>query len=309
MSVKQQENPISVSVFSLLDWIEAFILDRRSRGLSQGTIDFYRKKLKHLIEYFEHRQIRSVMEIDSNAIRMFLVHLKDKGHNQGGVYAHYKVLRSFLYWYEEENELDDRTNPIRKVKVKTPPTTPLEPADINAIKALLKTCEKDYTGIRDKAIILMLLDTGMRASELTSLNHENINPITGVIQIMNGKGGKFRVAYLSKKARIALRKYIDVKSENEGALFTSIENIQLTYSGLRMILRRRSIKAGVNYQSPHSFRRLFALTMLRNGTDLFSLQLLMGHADLQVLRRYLKQVNSDLQVAHTKGSPVENLGI
>jgi integrase/recombinase XerD len=308
MSVKQQETPTIVSVFSLLDWVEAFMLDRRSRGLSQGTIDFYRKKLKHFVDFSCQRQIRSVMDLNATEIRTFFIFLKEKGHNQGGVYAHYKVLRSFLYWYEEENELEDWSNPIRKVKVKSPNDQPLEPADVDAIKAILKTCGNNYTGKRDKAIVLMLLDTGMRATELISINHENINPITGVIQILNGKGGKFRIAYLSKKARLALRRYIEIKGINQGALFTSIESVRLTYSGLRMLLRRRSNKAGVVYQSPHSFRRLFALTMLRNGTDLFSLQLLMGHADLQVLRRYLKQVNTDLQDAHIKGSPVNTLG-
>ena len=309
MSVKQQENPTIVSVFSLLDWVEAFMLDRKSRGLSQGTIQFYRKKLKHLIEFCSQREIRSVMDLDASEIRTFFLFLKNKGHNQGGIYAHYKVLRSFLYWYEDENDLHEWSNPIRKVKVKSPNELPLEPADINAIKAILKTCERNYTGIRDRAIILILLDTGIRASELISINHENINPITGVIQIINGKGGNFRITYLSKKTRLALRKYIEIKGVNQGALFTSRENNRLTYSGLRMLLQRRSNKIGVAYQSPHSFRRLFAITMLRNGTDIFSLQLLMGHADLQVLRRYLKQVGSDLQEAHLKASPVRNLGL
>ena len=309
MSVKQQETPTIISVFNLLDWVEAFMLDRKSRGLSQGTIDFYRKKLKHLVDFCSQRQIRSVMDLNATEIRTFFIFLKDKNHNRGGIYAHFKVLRSFLYWYEEENELEEWSNPIRKVKIKSPNEQPLEPADISAIKAILKTCENNYTGIRDKAIILMLLDTGMRASELISIDHENINPITGVIQILNGKGGKFRIAYLSKKARLALRRYIEIKVVNQGALFTSSEDIRLTYSGLRMLLRRRSNKACVEYQSPHSFRRLFALTMLRNGTDLFSLQLLMGHADLQVLRRYLKQVSTDLQEAHLKGSPVCNLNL
>lgn len=188
MRVKQQENPTIVSVFSLLDWVEAFMLDRKSRGLSQGTIEFYRKKLKHLIEFCNQRMILDIMNLNASEIRTFFLFLKNKGHNQGGIYAHFKVLRSFLYWYEEENEFGEWSNPIRKVKVKSPNEPPLEPADINAIKAILKTCERNYTGIRDRAIILMLLDTGMRASELVSIDHENINPITGVIQIINGKG-------------------------------------------------------------------------------------------------------------------------
>lgn len=309
MSVKQQENPTIVSVFSLLDWIEAFILDRRSRGLSQGTIRFYQKKLQKFVDYCQRSILNDPIKITANDIRSFLIYLENKGHNHGGIHAHFRVIRSFLYWYEEENELTDWSNPIRKVKVRTPKDTPLEPADINAVKAVLKTCENDYTGIRDKAIVLMFLDTGIRVGELLALDHENINPITGVVQILHGKGGKFRTAYLSKKSRLAIRKYITRKGTMEGAFFTSQENIRLKYSGLRQILRRRCNKAKVDYQSPHSFRRLFAISMLRNGTDIFTLQLLMGHADLQVLRRYLKQVSTDLKENHLKASPVDNMNI
>ena len=153
----------------------------------------------------------------------------------------------------------------------------------------------------------MMLDTGIRVSELLSLDHENINPITGVVQIIRGKGGKFRTAYLSKKSRLALRKYISLQGKTEGALFTSMEAIRLKYGGLRAMLRRRCIRAKVANQTAHSFRRLFALTMLRNGVDIFSLQMLMGHADLQVMRRYLKLASSDLQNAHSKASPVAML--
>ena len=81
---------------------------------------------------------------------------------------------------------------------------------------------------------------------------------------------------------------------------------RLGYSGLRLKLQRRAQKAGVAHQPPHSFRRYFTLEMLRNGVDVFSLQLLMGHADIQVLRRYLKQVNQGLLEVHRKASPVDN---
>lgn len=309
MSTKTQENPTFVTVFSILDWVEAFMLDRRSRGLSPGTIRFYCMKMKHFVEFCRENQIFDVMNITASDIRNFFLSLENKGHNHGGVFAHFKVLRSFLYWYEEENELRDWSNPVRKVKVKTPQLEPLDPADIDAIKKILRTCDQNFTGIRDKAIILMLLDTGMRASEMLSLDHENVNPITGIIQVLHGKGGKFRTAYLSKKSRLALRKYILKKEDNQGALFVSKNNTRLSYSGLRLLLKRRSKKAGVLYQSPHSFRRLFALTMLRNGTDIFSLQSLMGHADLQVLRRYLKQLGTDLREAHLKASPVDNFNL
>ena len=75
----------------------------------------------------------------------------------------------------------------------------------------------------------------------------------------------------------------------------------------RTLQRRRAQKAGVAHQPPHSFRRYFALEMLRNGVDVFILQLLMGHSDIQILRRYLKQTSQDTLKAHIKGNPVDNL--
>ena len=294
-----------ISVFSTLEWVEAFIIDRKSRGLSTNTIPFYRKKLKNFLKYCEIAQIHDIQELKATDVRKYILWLESKGHNKGGVHAHFRVLRTFLYWYENENEFDEWVNPIHKVKVRRPRQEPLKPADIKVVKAMLDVCENDFTGVRDRLILLILLDTGLRASELLSLNFDNINPIAGTLQIMHGKGDKFRIVYLGKKSRIALRSYYRRIKHHEGALIIGVHGERLTYTGLRLLLKRRAEKAGVEYQSPHSFRRLFALTMLRNGIDVFSLQLLMGHADLQMLRRYLKQAGSDLQEAHNQASPVD----
>ena len=306
MNTKSTLNAPGFSVYSIVDWAEAFIFDRMSRGLSKNTIPYYRRKLNNFVDFCQKNQVKNIEELTSPQIRDYLLTLEKGGHNRGGVFAYYKVLRAFLYWYADENELTGWSNPIRKIKIRIPNNSPLEPADINAIKEIIKTCQNNFTGLRDKAMIYMLLDTGMRASELLSLNIENVNSITGVIQILHGKGDKFRVAYLSKKSRLALRKYLNLRNEREGELFTNRDGMLLTYSGLRLMLKRKCKKAEVEYQSPHSFRRLFALIMLRNGVDIFSLQLLMGHADFQILRRYLKQTNQDTLKAHIKGSPVDS---
>ena len=81
---------------------------------------------------------------------------------------------------------------------------------------------------------------------------------------------------------MALRSYLKIKGKTDGSLLVSIHGERLTYTGLRLLLKRRAKKAEVVFQSPYSFRRLFALEMLRNGIDVFSLQLLMGHSDLQI---------------------------
>lgn len=118
-----------ISVFSTLEWAEAFIIDRKARGLSPNTIDFYRKKLKKFVSFCELNQIRDIQELQAKHIRKYILWLEGKGHNKGGVHAHFRVLRSFLYWYELENDLIGWANPIQKVIVKSPRQEPLEPGD------------------------------------------------------------------------------------------------------------------------------------------------------------------------------------
>ena len=89
-------------------------------------------------------------------------------------------------------------------------------------------------------------------------------------------------------------------------LWATTNEKRLTYGGLRSIVRRRARKAGLPVPSLHSFRRSFALICLRNGADVYSLQKLMGHSDLSVLRRYLKQTEDDLGATHEKHGPVDH---
>jgi integrase/recombinase XerD len=295
-----------ISVQEVLNWTKAFILDRKARGFSKGTIYFYRMKLQLFLRFCELQKVTYIKEVTPVFIRKYLLHLENTDHNPGGVHACYRALKTFLRWYQIENDLTDWVNPIDKVRVKNPRNQPLEPVDIETVKAILETCKNDFTGKRDRAIILMLLDTGMRISELLSLEHENINPITGVVQILHGKGNKFRTVYISRKTRLALRKYIKVTG-GAGRLFLTRYEEPATYSTVRNMLKRRASLAQVEQPTPHQFRRLFALTMLRNGVDIYSLQLLMGHADLQVLKRYLRLTRSDTLEAHVRGGPVDRL--
>jgi site-specific recombinase XerD len=210
-----------------------------------------------------------------------------------------------LYWWEDEVELDGWSNPIRKVKPPKLPLAPIEPVPLDDIKAMVKSCDKSFTGLRDKAILLALLDTGARAQEFLSMQLGDINQVSGEITIRHGKGRKYRVVFIGKNARKAVRGYLKNRSDQCQALWVSITEEPLTYWGLREIVRRRSRTAKIETPSLHSFRRAFAINMLRAGIDVFSLQKLMGHADLQVLRRYLAQTTEDIAKAHRIGSPVD----
>jgi integrase/recombinase XerD len=293
--------------FYLLTWVEAFLIDRKSSGKSNCTIQFYKDCIKLFIKFCESQAITQITQLTPNDIRQYMLWLEQTGHNKGGCHAAYRTLRAFLYWFEDEVEPEGWRNPIKKVHAPKVNIQPLEPAKIGDVRAMISTCSDDLFGARDKAILLALIDTGARASEFLNINLEDMNIATGAILIRNGKGGKPRTVFLGKKSRKAIRYYLRMRKDELNALWVTKDNERLTYGGLRSMLKRRAVLAKVDAPTVHSFRRLFALTMLRNDVDIFSLQRLMGHSDLQVLRRYLAQSDKDIQNAHVKGAPVDNL--
>jgi len=144
---------------------------------------FYRLKLGNFTDYCESQAITQIHQIDPNTLRQFLMILAENGHNPGGIHAHYRAIRTFLNWWEDEVEPEGWKNPIRKVKAPKVGVEPLEPANFQNIKAMLNTCERDtLTGTRDRAILLALMDTDARAGELVAMRLEDLD-ITGAILI------------------------------------------------------------------------------------------------------------------------------
>ena len=292
----------------LLTWVDAFLLDRRAQNLSRGTVEFYRKKLKYFNDYCEGQAVKEITQIDAVLFRQFLLTLEAQGHNAGGIHAAYRTVKTFLRWWEREVEPENWKNPVGKVRAPKVGLEPLEPVDIEAVTAMIDTCQRGtLMGERDRAFMLFLLDTGIRAGELVAINLNELNPITGEVLIRKGKGRKPRTAFLGAKARKAVRAYLQQRRDTSTALWISRTGERLTYWGLTMIMRRRAARAGVHPPELHAFRRWFALTCLRAGIDAYSLQELMGHADLQIMRRYLKQTHQDFREAHHRASPVDNL--
>jgi site-specific recombinase XerD len=289
-------------------WEEAFLIDRKAQGSSKGTIEFYKCKLEVFDKYCESQLIQKVTEITPEIIRRFLLWLDETGHNPGGIHACYRTVKVFLKWWEDELEPVGWSNPIKKVKAPKVGIEPLEPISIDTVTALIGTCERgSFYGERDKAIMYVLLDTGARASEFLNIQLDDLELTNGSILIRKGKDRKPRIVFIGSKSRKAIRSYLRQRRDDSNSLWVSRSGEKLSYGGFRGLLRRRAKIIGIRQPSIHSFRRAFALQMLRNGADVFSLQRLMGHADLQILRRYLLQTDGDLKEAHTVGSPVDNI--
>jgi site-specific recombinase XerD len=287
---------------------DSFLIDRQARELSARTVKFYREFLRTFIEYCNSNSVTCIQEITPDFLRRYFLAFGET-HNPGGVHGAYRTIRAFFQWLLNEDVMaPDWKNPMLKVKAPKVVLDPLEPISIPDVKALIDTCQRgDFIGERDRTLFLFLLDTGARAREACNMNIKDVDLDTGAVMIRYGKGGKTRMVFIGRTTRRAVRAYLRLRHDSSPVLFISRDGERLTYDGLRLLLERRAKRANLGTKPKlHGFRRAFALNMLRSGVDIFVLQRLMGHADLQVLRRYLAQNDEDNQLAHMRGGPVDN---
>jgi len=288
--------------------VQAFLLDAQARNLAPGTLRYYSQKLYPLIAYLSGLGIQQTERVTSTHLRHWLVYLQDTGHNPGGVHGFYRAAKAFFSWLTQEETIEQ--NPMARVRAPRVPEELLEPVTLKQVQALLSACDKSSKlGARDRAVFLCLWDSGCRASEFTALSYGDVDLKTGSVLIRSGKGRKARVTFLGTKSRRELLRYLRFRGSVavSAPLFATKEGKRLRYESLRDIVRRRAKHAGIEPPTLHSFRRGFALHSLRNGADVYSLQRMLGHADLSVLRRYLRQTENDLQQVHQKTSPVDHL--
>jgi len=308
MSTKISSLLISQVIFGTLrNVVNEFIVDRKTRGLSPRTVQYYNDELRYFSDYMDLIGVEKFNEITTGLIRQYLLNLGNS-RNKGGVHASYRAIRALFRWYELEYEPDDWKNPITRVQISNPPIAPLPGISIDNVRLLLDNCH-GLTEKRDKAFMLFLIDTGIRASELISLSIRDVNFISGSVAIHHGKGGKSRTVFLAKGSRKALIQYLKTRADlqEDQPLFPNYKGDRYTLSGLRAIIRRISKIAGIPEPGLHDFRRAFALAMVRNGSDLLTVSRLLGHSSLVVTQRYLAINDTDLHEVHRKTSPADNL--
>ncbi|MCX6786853.1 MAG: tyrosine-type recombinase/integrase [Candidatus Kaiserbacteria bacterium] len=223
-------------------------------------------------------------------------------------------------WAVEDEYLP--ANLLRAIHPDAPPDPVVEPFTQKEVESLLAACERKQTWKtatagdqphteRDKAIVYLLLDTGLRASELCAIRLTDLDLNTNSITVV-GKGDKKRIVHVGKRTAKALWKLVTPrlgKQDPDAYLFTvgdSADTRPLNRDTLRHLLDRIAERAGVANVYPHRFRHTFAITYLRNGGDLFTLQALLGHSDLEMVRRYARIAQTDCARVHQKASPVDN---
>jgi site-specific recombinase XerD len=303
---RTSQHSLTTLELSLQYALRDFLLDCQTSNLSPRTLDFYRDKLRPFVSFLEHYGATSVSDLTPTRVREYLTDFAST-HSPGGTHAVFRCVRAFSRWLVREGLLEQ--SPMSKVRPPRVDLAPLPPVPLDTVRAMVKVCGRDRLAVRDRAILLALLDTGLRASEFLSLNVGDVDLEAGAVQARRTKSRKPRVVFLGKAARRSLLACLRGRRdfEPDDPLWVSRLGERLTATGLRKLLERRARLANVAAPSPHSFRRAFALNLWRNGADVLSISRPMGHGSLPVLLRYLKQDASDLAAVHGPRAPGDRL--
>lgn len=223
-----------------------------------------------------------------------------------------RALRAFFSWlYKEGYTIENR---LAKLKPPKAPNKVVEILTQEEIAQVLGSISPNTsTGARDYAILLLLLDTGLRCSELINFELKDINIESGYLKVM-GKGSKERIVPFGATVQKALLRYLlhfrpepfNLSIQN---FFLTLEGKPLTYEGVRMIFRRIASKSGVTRLHPHLCRHTFATNYLINGGDVFSLQQILRRTTLDMVRHYVTLASAHVTIQHRKFSPMDRMSL
>lgn len=283
---------------TIRDALSDFLLSCVASLRSPRTVSFYAERLRHFLAYLEAEGVTDPARLDAHLIRAFLAK-QSKTVSPGTVHASARAVRAWVRFLERDGYLEHAPRfDMPRVLPKAQPV--LSPEDV---RRLLAACASE----RDRALVLFLLDTGARRAETAGVDWEDVNLQTGVVRLRTTKGGRPRVVILGARSRRALLRYRRGASHADAApLWQTSDGLRLSYAGVREVIRRAGVRAGVK-ATPHAFRRTFATLALRGGMNLLHLAALMGHADLTMLRRYAVIVEEDLRKSHQEHGPVDSL--
>ncbi len=282
------------------------------KNASPYTVKNYRHEIGQFLDFLKEQGIDSWDGVDRYVLRRYLAWLQAEGYVKASITRRISELRSFCRYLVREGILD--TNPIRAISSPRIPKRLPDYLDPHQVEALLAAPDATVPqGQRDRAIMEVLYASGLRVSELVSLNLSNVDLRHGEIRVW-GKGAKERLALLGEPACRALTRYIEdgrskLIKENRvtNALFLNRLGTRLSTRSVSNILDKYAKLAGLERRvTPHIMRHTFATHLLDGGADLRTVQELLGHADLSSTQIYTHVSQARAKEVYRKAHPRAN---
>ena len=276
------------------------------KKVSANTLQSYKRDLKQFEKYVEENG-EDYSKLTDEGIKEYIKHMQEIGKKPSTISRGLASIRSF-YQYETKNKAveNDPTEGIQSPKIEKRVPSVLTS---NEVALLLEQPKNvDLKGTRDKAMLEFAYATGMRVTEIISLNVEDVNLETGYATCRNGK--KERTVPIGDMSLKALKDYVlnarptMIKNENEKALFVNVNGQRLTRQGFWKIIKYYKEQAHIEKDiTPHVLRHSFATHLLQNGADLKSIQTMLGHSDILSTQIYMQFQDESLKNIYKKAHP------
>ena len=261
---------------ALSEATELYLSELAVTGRSPGTVDLQTYLLRKLATAVGKGH--PVTAVNHDCISIYLANFLKAGRKQSYVALNAKVIRRFLGWAAETGIIKE--NPLRGMRVAAGTWRPVPPFTHDECRRLIVAAKNPM----QTALVYLLLDTGLRATELTSLCVADVDLIKGEIRVTAGKGGKVRVVALNPIPRKAILAYLSERVTSNGLLWPEGYD-RKKLGGMLLTLGHR---AGVEHCHPHRFRHTFASYFLKaSGGDALALKALLGHSSLTMVTRYV----------------------
>lgn len=270
--------------------LKNFLGAKLMSGASEETIKQYRDCLLRLRDDIgtdfnkmttsDIRQHLARWQVERNVSRVTLDYMR-------------RVYTSFFNWLEVEEYIEK--SPMKRIEAIKTEKKQIEPFNEKELEKLFSACDN----VRDHALLVFLYTTGVRASECSRLNINDIDFVKGEFMVRLGKGSKDRPAYISEACSVWLEKYLETRTDNEEALFIS-KNGRLSKRGIEYIVKRIGDRAGVENAHPHRFRHAFATDLIKRGASVTAVQELLGHTNINTTMNYVKIGQDEAKYTHKK---------
>ena len=294
-------------------------------GKSSKTIRWYNDILRLFSRYLkENMRSNSVQEFNIENARKYVLYLRSRNKfdrhpftprqpsllSPQTIRGHTRTLRVFSSWLFREKYTDE--NVLQYLKIPRVPVKLIEPLTDQEVDQIISSINQDtITGVRNHAIVLTVLDNGLRASELADIELGKLDLKGGYVKVM-GKGAKERIVPIGDFVKMTLWNYINkIRPEPTiidcDKLFLSSDGQPITANTLKLVFSRLARKSGIERLHAHLCRHTFAINYLLNGGDIFSLKEILGHTTLDMVSHYLHFTRSQLTAQHHKFSPMDRL--
>ena len=293
---------------SIAHLVDLYLLRCRVEGKAECTVHAYGWTLgRFLRDLAEHGTPLAASSITQEHVYRYLgsfAHLSLETRHR-----YFREVRCFFNWLVEAGHLE--ASPFAHVRNVRLPNKIVQPFARDDVKLLLAACPAEPAGVRDRAIIVTLLDTGLRVSELAQLDLDDVNLESMRLRVLHAKGNKQRVASFSVACKRDLVRYLELRGDEPGPLFCATDGhgrlrttAYLHSNGIKQMLRRLGRKTGLPKVHAHRFRHTFATWAIDQGARELDVQLLLGHSSPDMVRRYTSSYNAEQAARrHVEFSP------